>query len=90
MLSALIILALIGLVAGTVWNLSGHRSGRTAARSTNIFVLPAGAQIVSSDVQPGRLVLHLKAAGRDEIDIVDLDDGRLVARIAAAAPPDGR
>jgi len=86
-LSALIILALIGLVGGGVWKLSGHKSSHAAAASAEVFVLPAGATVVSSGVQPGRLVLHLKVKGADEIDIVDLDDGHLVARIVAAPPP---
>ena len=87
-LSALIILALLGLVVGTVMKLAGrptHVLGSGGA--TGPFVLPAGARIVSSETQPGRLILHVRAAEGDEIDIVSVEDGHLVAQIKSAPPP---
>ncbi|MEJ1970286.1 MAG: hypothetical protein WDN03_16905 [Rhizomicrobium sp.] len=87
-LSALIILALIGLVAGAILKLSGrstHVLGGTAGSSA--FVLPPGATIVGTDSQPGRLVLHVRSGAGDEIDIVSTDDGHLIAQIKAPPPP---
>jgi hypothetical protein len=89
-LSALIILALIGLVVGVVLKMTGRSThlfgpGGGSASDT-AFVLPAGARIMSSETQPGRLILHVRSGEGDEIDIVSTDDGRLVARIRSAPP----
>jgi hypothetical protein len=86
-LSALIILALIGLVAGAVLKLGGkstHAMGGSG--DGGAFALPAGAQIVSTETQPGRLILHVRSGEGDEIDIVSTEDGRLVARIKSPPP----
>ena len=87
-LSALIILALIGLVVGTVMKLSG-RSTRVIGGSQNTaaFVLPPGAKIVSSETEGGRVVLHVTSPAGEEIDILSTDDGHLIAQIKAAPPP---
>jgi hypothetical protein len=85
-LSALIILALIGLVIGVVMKLSGHLPRPSGIDSGQPFVLPHGAQIVTTDIQPGRIVLHVRSPQGDEIDIIDTDSGRLVSRIAPAPP----
>jgi len=84
-LSALIILALIALVVGVAMKLSGRLSRPSASGQT--FVLPRGAKIVTTDVQPGRIVLHVRSPQGDEIDIIETDTGRLVSRIAASPPP---
>ena len=84
-LSALIILALIGLVVGVVMKLSG-RSMRLGEDSGQALVLPQGARIVATDVQPGRLILHVRSSEGDEIDIVSTEDGRLIGRVMQARP----
>jgi hypothetical protein len=48
--------------------------------------LAPGYKILNSETQPGRLILHVRSDSQDEIDIIDLDDGRVVARIHATAP----
>src|SRR5258706_13859723 len=53
-LSALIILALIGLVVGAALKFTG-RSKPVFAASGAAFVLPPAAKIVSPETQPGRL-----------------------------------
>ena len=92
-LSALIILALIGLVAGMAMKMTGHSvhlfggsdapaepaPGTDAAGTA--FALQSGAKITASESQPGRLILHVHSAAGDEIDIVDTDDGHLISRI---------
>jgi hypothetical protein len=85
-LSALIILALIGLVVGGILKLSGHPARRAGNAADQTFALPPGARIVSSETQPGRLILHVRAREGDEIDIVSLEDGHLILRIGAAPP----
>ena len=79
-LSALIILALVGLVVGMILKFSGHSPG-SARSGAAAFVLPPGAKILSVQTQATRLVLQIHSDKGDEIDIVSLDDGHLVARI---------
>ena len=92
-LGVLIVIAFGGVIAGII--LSGNTSSQqkgTAAHATAstprpaVATLPAGDKIVEMQTQPGRLILHVRSATADEIDVVDLDDGRIVARIRAAAP----
>ena len=80
-LSALIILALIGLVVGGIMKFSGRSKPVFAGAGGAAFVLPPGAKVVSSETQPGRLILHVRHNGADEIDIVSTEDGHLIARI---------
>jgi hypothetical protein len=84
-LSALIILALIGLVVGAVMKLSG-RSTNLDEGGSQPLILPQGARILATEVQPGRLILHVRSSEGDEIDIVSTDDGRLVGRVTSARP----
>jgi hypothetical protein len=87
-LSALIILALIGLVVGGILKLSGHpKAVAGGGAASTVFTLPLGAKILSKDVQPGRLILQVRGPDGDEIDIVSTDDGHLIARIKASAAP---
>ena len=84
-LSALIILALIGLVVGVVMKLSG-RSTHLGEAVGQPLTLPQGARILATEVQPGRLILHVRSAEGDEIDIVSTEDGRLIGRVRSARP----
>ncbi len=82
-LSALIILALIGLVVGGIMKLSGHPARGATPGAPTAFVLPHGAQILSTDSQPGRIILHVRSRAGDEIDILSTDDGHLIAQVKA-------
>jgi hypothetical protein len=87
-LSALIILALIGLVVGSVLKLSGRSTHVIGgAQNPGAFVLPAGSRIVSTETQTGRIILHVTSPVGDEIDILSTDDGHLIAQIKAPPPP---
>lgn len=86
-LTALIILALIGLVVGSVMKLSGRSTKLLESGSGRTLALPPGARILSSESQPGRLILHVRSPAGDEIDIVNTDDGKLIGRVVAAPPP---
>ncbi|MDR3528474.1 MAG: hypothetical protein P4L57_14485 [Rhizomicrobium sp.] len=50
------------------------------------MTLAPGYRILSSDTQPGRLILHVRSEAIDEIDIIDLTDGRIISQIHAEAP----
>jgi hypothetical protein len=87
-LSALIILSLIGLVVAAIWKLSGRPApaGGAAAPSSGVaYTLPAGAQVVTMETQPGRIILHVRSTAGEEIDILDTDDGHLIAQIRSTA-----
>jgi hypothetical protein len=83
-LSALIILALIGLVVGVAMKLSGRSTPLSGGSQT--LVLPQNSKILATEVQPGRLILHVRSPEGDEIDIVNTDDGRLIGRVMSARP----
>lgn len=71
-----------------IMKLSGRGTGAAVApASGTAFVLPAGAKIVGMQSQGNRLVLQIRSAEGDEVDLVSLEDGHLVARIRAAGPP---
>ncbi len=60
--------------------------GRPAATAPSVaagFTLPEGAKILSSETQPGRLILRIQTAEGEEINIVDTETGKLVGRIKA-------
>jgi len=89
-LGVLIVVGLGVLVVGLAkgW---GHKSETPAAAAAASkqpvsMSLAPGFRILSSDTQPGRLILHVRSDTVDEYDIIDLKDGRVVARIHAEAP----
>ncbi len=86
-LSALIILALIGLVAGAIMKLSGHPTHDAGSGTAGIaYRLPPGATILSTATDNGKLILHVRSAEGEEIDILSTDDGHLIAQVKAAPP----
>jgi len=85
-LTALIILALVGLVAGAVMKLSGRSTNLMGGSSGTAYILPPGAKILSTDTQPGRLIIHLHSAQGEEIDIISIDDGHLIRQLKTAPP----
>jgi hypothetical protein len=83
-LGALIVIALGVLVMGLVTRVGGHRAAVAAFAQ---FTLAPGTRLVSTDVAADRLVLRLRGPAGDEIDIIDIETGRLIAKIRSAAPP---
>ncbi|MDE1939606.1 MAG: hypothetical protein KGI68_11335 [Alphaproteobacteria bacterium] len=78
---------IVGLVKG--WGTHAPGSGPAAASPVAAPVhmtLASGYTILSADTQPGRLVLHLRSSEKDEIDIIDLNDGHIISIIQAQAP----
>ena len=84
LLGVLIVIALGILVVGLSTRLGGHARGDSSPAE---FTLAPGARLVSADVSGDRLVLRLKSSFGDEIDIIDLETGRLVAKLRSGAPP---
>lgn len=80
-LSALIILAVIALVVGGITRL-GKKTPYAGATST--FQLPPGARIIDMQSQPGRLILRVRDAAGEEIDVLDTQDGHLVGQVKAS------
>jgi hypothetical protein len=77
-LSVLIVMAVVALVVGGLTRLGGKTASHSAAGA---FQLPAGARIVEMQSQPGRLILRVREARGEEIDILDTQDGRLVGQV---------
>jgi hypothetical protein len=46
-----------------------------------MFALPANAQVLEMQSQQNRLILHIRTPSGDEIDIIDVSDGRVISRI---------
>lgn len=95
-LGVLIVLALGALIAGIVLggNDDRHAPAPTVAVAANdkapkpaTIPLPAGYKLIDAQTQPGRLMVHLRNQTQDEIDIFDLTDGRILAKIRTDAPP---
>ena len=81
-LSGLIILAMIVLVVGGIAKLAGKGGARPAGMPST-FTLAPGAHIIAMDSQPGRLILRIRTATGEEIDILDTADGHLVGQVKA-------
>ena len=76
-LGALIVIALAFVAIGIVSKLGGHG----AAAPAGAFALPPGAKIVEMQSEPTRLILRVHTEQGDEVDILDTEDGHLVAKI---------
>jgi flagellar basal body-associated protein FliL len=83
-LAVFIALALIALVVGFVWRLTGH-SPASQAESANpeMYQLRTGAKITDMKVDSGHVILRIKTDQGEEIEIVDDASGRVVSRIVA-------
>ena len=87
-LGGLIVIAIGILIIGFAlgWN-KPHGSATAAAPKNPVHMtLAPGYTILSADTQPGRLVLHLRSPEKDEIDIIDLNDGHIISILSAQSP----
>jgi hypothetical protein len=80
LLGALLLIAFILLIVGFAMKVTGHGAGG-AANAPVQFTLAPGARIVSTDVSGNRLILRVKSAAGEEIDIIDIETGRLVGQV---------
>ena len=83
-LGVLLGLAFVLLVVGLVWRMTGHKTASSEPDAPSRFVLATGTRIVSTETQPGRLILRVRLPGGEEdIDIIDTETGRLVGQVKA-------
>lgn len=87
-LGAVIVIVLAVMVYGMAAGWGKHEAApaTAVAKKPVSMTLAPGYRILSSDTQPGRLILHVRSDTVDEIDIIDLTDGRIVSQIHAEAP----
>jgi len=85
-LGVLIVVGVGVLIVGLMQGWGSSPSAPPAPKKPVHMSLAPGYTILSADTQPGRLVLHLRSPEKDEIDIVALDDGRIVSVISAQSP----
>ncbi len=81
-LGVLIVIALVFLVVGVMTKFNGHAASTSAQAGTR-YVLPTGAKIVDMQTQPGRVILRVRSAAGEEVDIIDTQDGHLVSQVKA-------
>ena len=84
-LGVLLAIAFVTLVVGIILKMSGHGPNAATAPGLEKYTLAPGAQILSVDSQPGRIILHVRSPQGEEIDIVDVQSGRLISQIKTAA-----
>ncbi len=86
-LGALIVIGVAIMIVGVVkgWN-KPALPAPAAVKPPISMTLAPGFTILSSDTQPGRLILHVRSGTEDEIDIIDLSDGHIISQIHAPAP----
>jgi hypothetical protein len=88
-LGVMIVLAIVVMIYGLAngWNRNAASQPAAAATRPPVsMTLAPGFRILSSDTQPGRLILHVRSETLDEIDIIDLNDGHLISQIHAEPP----
>jgi len=73
---------IVGLTQG--WGTSPSAMPPATKNPVHMTLAP-GYTILSADTQPGRLVLRLRSTEKDEIDIIDLNDGHIISIISAEA-----
>jgi hypothetical protein len=94
-MSALVVLALLGVVWGFVRQsqvLLAARAQKAAAAPAGapaiildgaaaVITLAPGARIVSASTDAGKLVLHVATPSGGEVEIIDLATGKLTAQV---------
>lgn len=87
-LGVLIVIAIGVLFIGLTQGWGKHPAGgeATAPKKPITMGLEPGYRILSSDTQPGRLILHVRSDTSDQIYVIDTNDGHIVAVIHGDAP----
>ncbi len=84
-IAVIIAVMIYGLSAG--W---GHQAAPAAVeakpKAPVTMTLAPGFRILSSDTQPGRLILHVRSDTEDAIWVIDTADGHIVAVVHGDAP----
>jgi hypothetical protein len=99
-MSALVVLALLGTIWGFVHQAHIFMAARTGApRSPSVpptgvpptgaaatITLAPGARIVSATTDAGKLVLHVATPAGGEVEIIDLATGKQTGQVKTAPP----
>jgi hypothetical protein len=85
-LGVLIVVGIGVLVVGLVKGWGQAKAPPAVPAKPVSMGLEPGYRILSSDTQPGRLILHVRSDTADEIFVIDLNDGHIVAIIHGDAP----
>ena len=87
-LGVLIVIGIAVLILGLAkgWGTAKAPPAHAALPKPVSMGLEPGYRILSSDTQPGRLILHVRSDTADEIFVIDLNDGHIVATIHGDAP----
>jgi flagellar basal body-associated protein FliL len=87
-MSALLVLALLGAVWGFVRQAHVFMAGRATApaQAGAVITLAPGARIVSATTDAGKLVLHVATPSGGEVEIIDLASGKLTGQVKTAPP----
>jgi hypothetical protein len=86
-LSVLLALGLVAVAAGFVRQYRLYQARHPAPMAMAVtgaaasVILAPGAHIVSATTASGKLVLHVQTRNGAEVDIFDLDTGRLTAQV---------
>ena len=84
-LTGLIVIGLMLLVWGMA-RTAKRMTDRSAAEPRG-YELPAGAELVRSDLDDDRVLLHLRIDGRDVLQVIDLTTGKLVRQLTLEPTP---
>ena len=87
---AVLIVAGLAVVAVTIANRVGVREGAGPSGTAGTLAVPAGAAILETDIEGGRIALRLRLSdGTMAIHVHDLTDGRRIGThpIATAGEP---
>jgi len=85
-LGVVIVIVIGVMIFGITQGWGKHDTAAVAPKKPVSMSLAPGYRILSSDTQPGRLILHVRSDTVDEIDIIDLSDGHIISQIHAEAP----
>lgn len=85
-LGVVIVIVIGVMVFGITQGWGKKDATASTAQKPVIMTLAPGYRILSSDTQPGRLILHVRSDVVDEIDVIDLNDGHIISQIHADAP----
>ena len=96
-MSALVVLALLGIIWGFARQARIFMAARAGAPSVSQTAVPStgaaatitlapGARIVSATTQAGKLVLHVATPTGGEVEIIDLATGKQTGQVKTAPP----
>ena len=83
-IAVIIAVMIYGLWAG--WGHQAAPAVEVKPKGPVTMTLAAGFRILSSDTQPGRLILHVRSDTQDAIWVIDTTDGHIVAVVHGEAP----